>query len=57
MIDNGEHSFINTGVRAMVDGQDSPVRNGGKDFWRFIKFTLFSASAGIIQIASFTLLN
>jgi len=57
MIDHVEHSFINAGVRAMDDGQDSAERNGGKDFWRFIKFTLFSASAGIIQIASFTLLN
>lgn len=28
-----------------------------KDTIRFIKFTLFSASAGIIQIVSFTLLN
>lgn len=25
--------------------------------WQIIKFTLFSASAGIIQVASFTLLN
>ncbi len=31
--------------------------NRAKDLWRFIKFTLISASAGIIQIASFTLLN
>ena len=28
-----------------------------KDLWQMIKFTLFSASAGIIQIGSFTLLN
>lgn len=28
-----------------------------KEIWRFIKFTLFSASAGIIEIAAFTLLN
>lgn len=28
-----------------------------KEFWRAIKFTLFSLSAGIIQIGSFTLLN
>lgn len=27
-----------------------------KSTWQFIKFTLFSASAGIIQIASYTLL-
>jgi len=26
-------------------------------FWQAVKFTLFSASAGIIQVASFTLLN
>lgn len=28
-----------------------------KELWRTIKFALFSASAGIIQIVSFTLLN
>ena len=28
-----------------------------KEFWRFIKFTLFSASAGLIEIGAFTLLN
>ncbi len=28
-----------------------------KEFWRVVKFVLFSASAGIIQIASFTALN
>lgn len=28
-----------------------------KELWRVIKFVLFSISAGIIQIASFTLLN
>ena len=28
-----------------------------KELWRTIKFALFSASAGIIQIGSFTLLN
>lgn len=28
-----------------------------RDFVRFIKFTLFSASAGLIQAVSFTLLN
>ncbi|MBP5155744.1 MAG: GtrA family protein [Clostridia bacterium] len=31
--------------------------NGKKELWRAVKFTLFSVSAGIIQIASFTLLN
>ncbi len=37
--------------------------NGGmymkdrKEFWRALKFLLFSASAGIIEIASFALLN
>jgi len=29
----------------------------GKNIWQFIKFALFSASAGIIQVAVFTLLN
>lgn len=28
-----------------------------KEFWRFVKFALFSASAGIIEIGVFTLLN
>ncbi len=28
-----------------------------KEFWRTVKFVLFSASAGIIQIAGFALLN
>ena len=28
-----------------------------KEFWRFVKFTLFSISAGIVQIASFTILK
>ena len=28
-----------------------------KELWRAVKFTLFSVSAGLIEIASFTLLN
>ena len=28
-----------------------------KEFWRVVKFTLFSVSAGLIEIVSFTLLN
>jgi len=28
-----------------------------KDFWRFVKFALFSASAGLIQMGAFALLN
>ncbi|MBQ6374638.1 MAG: GtrA family protein [Clostridia bacterium] len=28
-----------------------------KEFWRAVKFALFSVSAGIIQIGSFTLMN
>ena len=28
-----------------------------KEFWRFIKFALFSASAGIIELGSFALLS
>jgi putative flippase GtrA len=27
------------------------------EFWRFVKFALFSASAGIIELGSFALLN
>ena len=32
-------------------------KNKKKEFWRAVKFTLFSASAGLIEIVSFTLLN
>ncbi len=32
-------------------------KNGKKNVWQFVKFALFSASAGLIQIGSFTLLN
>ena len=28
-----------------------------KEFWRFVKFALFSASAGLIELGAFTLLN
>ncbi len=28
-----------------------------KEFWRFVKFALFSASAGIIEFGAFALLN
>ena len=28
-----------------------------KEFWRFVKFALFSASAGLIEMGSFTLLS
>lgn len=28
-----------------------------KEFWRFVKFALFSASAGIIEMGAFALLN
>ena len=28
-----------------------------KEFWRFIKFVLFSISAGVIEIVSFALLS
>lgn len=34
---------------------DSKINKGG--VWQFIKFALFSASAGIIQVGSFTLMN
>lgn len=29
----------------------------GKDVWQFVKFALFSASAGIIEVVSFTLMD
>lgn len=35
----------------------SEENNNKKSFFQFIKFALFSCSAGIIQIGSFTLLN
>ncbi len=28
-----------------------------KEFWRFIKFTLFSVSAGLVEMGAFALLN
>ena len=28
-----------------------------KEFWRFVKFVLFSASAGLVEMGSFALLN
>ena len=31
--------------------------NGKKELWRAVKFALFSASAGIIELGSFALLN
>ena len=31
--------------------------NKKKEFWRVVKFTLFSASAGMIELGSFALLN
>lgn len=42
----------------MQENSNSPIRSGRlKNTLQFIKFTLFSASAGIIQFVSFTLLN
>ena len=33
------------------------MKENKKQFWQAVKFTLFSASAGIIQVASFSLLE
>ncbi len=33
------------------------MENFKREFWRTVKFVLFSVSAGIVQIVSFTLLN
>lgn len=33
------------------------MQNGKKEFWRTVKFVLFSVSAGIIQVLSFTLME
>ena len=33
------------------------MKNNMKEFWRVVKFVLFSASAGIIQVLSFTLME
>jgi putative flippase GtrA len=42
----------------MKKGNTPVIRSSkAQDALRFVKFTLFSATAGIIQIASFTLLN
>ena len=35
--------------------ENQQENKGKKELWRTIKFTLFSASAGVIQIASYTL--
>ena len=43
---------------AMNHEQNQPIKLSKKqNAFQFIKFTLFSASAGLIQIGSFTLLN
>ncbi len=41
---------------ASENKQDKPATKSGK-FWQFLKFTLFSASAGAIQLLSTTLLH
>lgn len=33
------------------------MQKPGKEFWRTVKFVLFSISAGVIQVVGFTLLN
>ena len=33
------------------------MNSKAKEFWRFVKFTLFSASAALIEMGSFALLN
>lgn len=38
----------------MSENDDKKVKGG---FWQFVKFALFSASAGIIQLGSFTLMS
>lgn len=39
-----------------MDSKTDSTKRRGSDFVRFLKFALFSASAGILQIGSFTLL-
>lgn len=41
----------------MIDDQRIMKHKKRQNIFQFIKFTLFSASAGLIQIGSFTLLN
>lgn len=41
----------------MTNAQDPAGLTGRQKAWQFIKFTLFSVSAGAIQAVSFTLLN
>jgi putative flippase GtrA len=41
----------------VADTKGSVHVSGGQRAWQFIKFTLFSISAGVVQAGSFTLLN
>ena len=45
------------GAYAMTNTKDNTGLTGRQRAWQFIKFALFSVSAGIIQAVSFTLLN
>ena len=41
----------------MTDTHNKTKLSAGQRAWQFLKFTLFSISAGLIQAGSFTLLN
>ncbi len=41
----------------MADTKNTAKLSAGQRAWQFLKFTLFSISAGLIQAISFTLLN
>ena len=40
-----------------IDYMSEKKEKGNGGFWQFVKFALFSASAGIIQVAAFTLMS
>jgi putative flippase GtrA len=47
----------NEGAEEMSEAKGNQQLNARQRTWQFVKFTLFSISAGIIQALSFTLLN
>jgi len=49
--------MITKGVEVMIKTKSDVHLNGAQRAWQFVKFTLFSISAGVIQAATFALLN
>lgn len=49
-----------SGIMMLIEGlnqQQKELTMNKKEFWRAVKFVLFSISAGIVQVVSFTLLQ